>query len=364
MGEVWRVVPGSGRVRPLRRPRQYPGRAAGQCGEHPAHGFLEPAPHAYPHRGRSRHQDHLGSTARTPPAPTSSPGWPSTTSAGSGSASGARPPTRNCSIASIRLPTRCAVTRCPAATTVGTSSIKTPTSGWAMGLRASIVQFDTTGHTVVYWDIGNTAAPRGSAADAAGAIWWATRSRKLGRLEPATNTVTTFTLPDAGQPNNAIPYMVAVHDGKIWYTAQGDEVGTLGVLDPALATGSASTARRRTFDSAETCRPPLASRHLRRQHHDRRLDRALAHADLDRRHPCRATGWSVYEAPVPRFPMASPPRPVASGSPIKPITSCCEPSSPSQPRQARRPARLRLHPPTRPPRRRPLHPAHADEHAH
>ena len=52
---------------------------------------------------------------------------------------------------------------------------------------------------------------------------------------PNANRITTYSLPIS-----AVPYMVAVGDGQIWYTAQGVEAGSVGILDPSLVSGSIS----------------------------------------------------------------------------------------------------------------------------
>lgn len=171
---------------------------------------------------------------------------------------------------------------------------------WVQGL---LVRFDTSDHTVVYWDTGNGAEPRGLAADAASNLWWAdVAAGKLARLDPGANLLTTFTLPDAGQPNNARPYTVAAHEGRIWYAAQGDEAGAFGVLDPALTAGSAATARRRTFDTTETCRPlPAGTTAAVTIATGAWTEPWPAHTWTGIT-PAPATGWTVYEAPGAEMP--------------------------------------------------------------
>ncbi|HSN95294.1 MAG TPA: hypothetical protein VLR89_09580 [Anaerolineaceae bacterium] len=123
-------------------------------------------------------------------------------------------------------------------------------------VQARILRFNTVTQELTYWGAGTKAEPRGLALDADGNIWWADiGAGKIGQLNPTTNALKLFSLPDSGPPNYSIPYMVSVKDGFIWYTAQGDEVGTLGRLDPAVATGTLSTASPNTFTATETCRP-------------------------------------------------------------------------------------------------------------
>jgi streptogramin lyase len=124
---------------------------------------------------------------------------------------------------------------------------------WVQG---SIVQFNTSTYAVAYWGVSTKTEPRGLALDEASSLWFAdVGTGKLGRLVPGTNAMTLYSLPDAGAPNYSRPYAVVMDAGSIWYTAQGDEVGTVGMLDPSLVTGSTTTAKRSTFTSTETCRP-------------------------------------------------------------------------------------------------------------
>lgn len=120
---------------------------------------------------------------------------------------------------------------------------------WVQGL---IVRFDpsSSSSNTTYWSVGKT-EPRGLAIDATDSIWWAdTKSHTIQRLELSganANRVTTYTLKVAGTP-----YMVAVVDGRLWYTAQDVPAGkaslrtaapaagsgTMGVLDPGVASGT------------------------------------------------------------------------------------------------------------------------------
>ena len=123
-------------------------------------------------------------------------------------------------------------------------------------IQARILRFNTATGEVTYWGAGTKSEPRGMALDANGNLWWADMGAgKIGQLNPATNALKLFTLPDAGSPNYSRPYAVSVHEGVVWYTAQGDEVGTFGMLDPAVASGTSTTAKRYSFTTVETCRP-------------------------------------------------------------------------------------------------------------
>lgn len=61
-----------------------------------------------------------------------------------------------------------------------------------------------------------------------GSIWWAGQwGNLIGRLDPATGTMTEYELPE-----NAMPHSVNLDaDGRVWYT--GNKNGTVGRLDPA-----------------------------------------------------------------------------------------------------------------------------------
>jgi virginiamycin B lyase len=117
---------------------------------------------------------------------------------------------------------------------------------WVQG---RIVRLNPANLQVTYWSVSPQSEPRGLAADAAGAIWWAdVGAGRLGRLEPAANRITTYNLPV-----NGTPYMVSVEGGRIWYTSEGVEVGNVGVLYPALASGSSTTKNPTTWTSTQTC---------------------------------------------------------------------------------------------------------------
>lgn len=121
-------------------------------------------------------------------------------------------------------------------------------------VQALIMRFNTETLEVTYWGAGSKAEPRGMETDEAGNLWWAdVGTGKINRLTPATNSLISYALPNAGSPNYAVPYMLVVKDGKIYYSAQGDEVGTIGMLDPALADSSNTTTKRYSYSSVEIC---------------------------------------------------------------------------------------------------------------
>jgi streptogramin lyase len=82
------------------------------------------------------------------------------------------------------------------------------------------------------------ARPLGLVADAAGSLWWADRGLgALVRLEPAVDRMTRYDLPLGTDPRIA-----EVRADRVWYTEWTAGVsGTVGVLDPAVATGISTT---------------------------------------------------------------------------------------------------------------------------
>ena len=169
-------------------------------------------------------------------------------------------------------------------------------------LQARILRFNTATGEVTYWGSGTKSEPRGMALDADGNLWWADMGAgKIGQLNPETNALKLFTLPDAGSPNYARPYAVSMHEGVIWYTAQGDEVGTLGMLDPAVASGTSSTARQYAFTSAETCRPLSVSSTTAVSVTTGAWTEPWPTRNwLDT--PSGSAGWMIYEAPGAEMP--------------------------------------------------------------
>jgi streptogramin lyase len=77
--------------------------------------------------------------------------------------------------------------------------------------------------------------PSGLAADGDGNLWWADNGLgTLARLEPSANRMTGFA-PPAG----TAPLMLTFAGDGLWYTEEGQN--TVGLLDPALAAGQATT---------------------------------------------------------------------------------------------------------------------------
>lgn len=169
--------------------------------------------------------------------------------------------------------------------------------------QALILRFDTTTFKVDYWSAGNKAEPRGMAFDDEGNIWWAdVYASRLARLIPDINSLSYFSLPNAGPPNYATPYMIGLQNGKIWYTTQGDEVGTVGILDPSLAASSTNTVKRRTFTAQEICKQIQEGTTSTLEVNtgiwaNPWLSRTWINAT-----PPDLVGWTIYEAPGAEMP--------------------------------------------------------------
>lgn len=118
-----------------------------------------------------------------------------------------------------------------------------------------IMRFDTTSYTLDTWQLTGDHNPVGMAADGSGNLWWAdapaglvswrtppgytaplvpTTVGSLNFLEPVFNRLTTYTLPAGTNPQ-----WVGLAGSTVWYTE--NDADTVGVLDPALASGTQST---------------------------------------------------------------------------------------------------------------------------
>jgi streptogramin lyase len=68
----------------------------------------------------------------------------------------------------------------------------------------------------------------------------------LAQLQPDISQVTAYTLPVGSTPQ-----MIAVSQGRVWYTE--DTSGTLGVLDPTTATGTSAIVMTTTATVTPDC---------------------------------------------------------------------------------------------------------------
>jgi streptogramin lyase len=108
---------------------------------------------------------------------------------------------------------------------------------------------------VTVWDIPG-AKPEGMALDAGGRLWWAdTGLNRLARLSPddpgstVSDPATFYTPPVTGSK----PLLVQVSGDRIWYSENG--IGTVGLLDPALAGSESIAASTSTASLGEIFMP-------------------------------------------------------------------------------------------------------------
>jgi streptogramin lyase len=100
-----------------------------------------------------------------------------------------------------------------------------------------VLRFDPVTRGVVRWNIGSPSGwPQGMSLDGDGRLWWADRSDRLSRLDPAANEITRYVLPDGAGDS---VQMVEAWGGLIRYTESGS--GTVGMLNPEAAEGVTST---------------------------------------------------------------------------------------------------------------------------
>jgi streptogramin lyase len=111
-----------------------------------------------------------------------------------------------------------------------------------------IVRFDPAAaqDQVKWWSLAPGALPRGLALDAAGHPWWTDLGADaLASLDPGNDQITTYSLPLGSYPE-----MLVVDDVRAWYTTVP---GSVGALDPALASGTVATAATGSLTTSASC---------------------------------------------------------------------------------------------------------------
>jgi streptogramin lyase len=100
------------------------------------------------------------------------------------------------------------------------------------------------------WALGpSSAEPAGLELDGGGSLWWADAGMgALARLDPDLDQMTTYTLP-AG----TTPRMLEVGPDGVWYSES--DLGTVGLLDPASATGSTTAMATGSGSVTSECSP-------------------------------------------------------------------------------------------------------------
>ncbi len=113
-----------------------------------------------------------------------------------------------------------------------------------------IVRLNPNDGKYTIWQLPAGANPLGMAVDGNGQIWWADPGAgALRRLNPQSNQLNTYTIPTLGGPS-AQPVAVAISSGEIWYTNSN---GSVGRLDPALASGGSKTISPSSLAGSSTC---------------------------------------------------------------------------------------------------------------
>jgi streptogramin lyase len=114
--------------------------------------------------------------------------------------------------------------------------------------NARIVKLDPAADEFTSWQLPADAVPQGPALAENGDLWWTDQSRgELVHLEPVGSLATAHALP-AG----TVPVMIALDSGKVWSTSSIN--GTVGMLEPAVATGTSSDEAITTAPVTPDCR--------------------------------------------------------------------------------------------------------------
>lgn len=112
------------------------------------------------------------------------------------------------------------------------------------------VSIDGENFATSTWGLPQFSMPFGLALDGDGHLWYADINFSVLReLNPdaVPNTLKTYTLPE-----DRIPAMLTVVDGRIWYT--GDD-NSVGVLDPSMAVPTTETVTPASGNLMKTCKP-------------------------------------------------------------------------------------------------------------
>jgi streptogramin lyase len=165
-------------------------------------------------------------------------------------------------------------------------------NGWILR-----VDLGTDGNpgAVKAWEIAHT-LPEGMALDGSGRLWWADMGlNQLVRLSPLTDQVTGFAPPVAGSN----PLAVQASGDRIWYTegpTTGQSgIGTLGLLDPALAGGAPVAVSTGTASLTES---PACGALSGKSGALAITNGALSWAPSLWSSAAEGNGWSVYRLPA------------------------------------------------------------------
>jgi streptogramin lyase len=155
-------------------------------------------------------------------------------------------------------------------------------------INGRLVAIDANAGQATSWQLPSPAGawPYDLVWDNAGHLWWSDYLRlTLNAFEPATNRVTTYTLPAGSQPN-----MVTLSPRGVWYTA--DSNGTFGELIPGQAASLSSVLTPITETVSPVCNilPPAV------EHAITTRTGAVSWA-AGTYTPTATSGWREYQLP-------------------------------------------------------------------
>jgi virginiamycin B lyase len=155
------------------------------------------------------------------------------------------------------------------------------------GQNHRILKLDPSANLFTIWQLAGGAHPQGLALEANGNLWWADENLPvLAQLQPGVGRMTAYTLPVGTQPE-----MIALSQGRVWYTEIFS--GSVGMLNPAAATGASSTPVKTTAAVTPACSnvgagtstPVLSSTHT------------LTWTPTVYNQLVKSGGWTVYQMP-------------------------------------------------------------------
>ncbi len=121
-------------------------------------------------------------------------------------------------------------------------------SGDISNNNSRLVRLDTEQNRVDWWQLAAYSTPK-QVTVSSSSIWYSDYYYgELGRLEPSLSRLTTYPLGYSQYPN-----MLSASGGKLWFTAQGNGLSTIGMLDPTNATGYSRTVNSGSFPVDPSC---------------------------------------------------------------------------------------------------------------
>ncbi len=150
-----------------------------------------------------------------------------------------------------------------------------------------VYRFDPSTGQGQRWQLSSASFPQGMALDDAGDLWLADSGvGALVHLSPAGGRLATYPAP-----GGSAPHMLALVDGRVWYSAAGSaEVGMLDPLAAVPAITSAPAAAFTTFAACQTL-PPGSSSPVSAS------AGTLAWSDGAWPQALSSGGWTVYSLP-------------------------------------------------------------------